>query len=257
MRCKIQTHMKKVITVVALVALLFNLGYAQKASKEEAKQKKEEAKKNKDEYKKIKDELKNYMKHPEAYKAKMDGNQADKDSSDAQISRLKADLKTSQDNEAELQKKIAQSDEQAKILQEENAKLNEAVTAAKETDMKSATAKGTVYKVQLGMYKGFNINKYFDQPRYIGYEEVDGMNRYVISYFPDQETALKFVADVRKLGIKQAFVAKYIDGQRVYEWSENPKYKGKKVPSSLEEALGTNKPAGKKGKKHVKEQAPE
>ncbi len=248
--------MKKAITVVALIALLINIGYAQKASKADAQQKKEEAKKNKDEYKKIKDELKNYMKHPEQYKAKMDANQADKDSADAQLSRLKADLKASQDNEAELQKKVAAADDQTKTLQDENAKLNEAVTAAKETDMKSSTAKGTIYKVQLGMYKGFNINKYFDQPRYIGYEEVDGMNRYVISYFPDQETALKFVADIRKLGLKQAFVAKYIDGTRVYEWSENPKYKGKKVPDSLEDALGATKPA-KKGKKHVKEQAPE
>ncbi len=256
MRYKTTIHMKKAFTVVALIALLFSTGYGQKPSKEEARQKKEDAKKNKEELKKIKDELKNYLKHPEQYKAKMEGNQTDKDSSDAQLSRLKADLKTSQDNETELQKKVAANDEQTKTLQDENAKLNEAVTAAKESDMKSATAKGTVYKVQLGMYKGFNINKYFDQPRYIGYEQVDGMNRYVISYFPDQETALKFVADIRKLGIKQAFVAKYIDGTRVYEWSENPKYKGKKIPESLEDALGTNKPA-KKSKKHIKEQAPE
>ena len=248
MRGKTHIYMKKALTVVALIALLFNTGYAQKLSKQEAKKAKEEEKK-------IKDELKNYMKHPEAYKAKMDGIQADKDTADAQIARLKADLKASQDSEAELQKKAAAADEQTKTLQDENAKLNDAVVAAKEGDMKSAAAKGTVYKVQLGMYKGFNINKYFDQPRYIGYEEVDGMNRYVISYFPDQETALKFVADIRKLGIKSAFVAKYIDGTRVYEWSENPKYKGKKAPDSLEDALNSGKPA-KKGK-HVKEQAPE
>jgi hypothetical protein len=240
--------MKKALVVIALSALLFNLGYAQKPSKADAKKAKEEEKK-------VKDELKNYMKHPEAYKAKMDAAQADKDSADAQIARLKGQLKASQDNEAELQKKVAAADEQTKTLQEENTKLNEAVTAAKDADMKSTPTKGTVYKVQLGMYRGFNINKYFDQARYLGYEEVDGMNRYVISYFPDQETALKFVADIRKLGIHQAFVAKYIDGQRVYEWSENPKYKGKKVPDSLEDALGGSKPA-KKGK-HVKEQAPE
>lgn len=219
-----------------MIALLFNFGYAQKLSKEETK--------------KVKEELKNYMKHPETYKAKVDEAQTNKDSSEAQLSRLKSDLQTSQANEAELQKKILMGDEQTKLLQEENAKLNETVAAAKEADLRSTPTKGTVYKIQLGMYKGFNINKYFDQSRYLGYEEVDGMNRYIISYFPDQETALKFVADIRKMGVRDAFVAKYIDGTRVFEWSENPKYKGKKVPDSLEEALDASKHA-KKGK-HVK-----
>lgn len=114
----------------------------------------------------------------------------------------------------------------------------------------NATAKrGTVYKVQFGLYKNFNITKYFDQPRYIGYEEENGMNRYVISDFADENLAMNFVEDVRRMGIKDAFVAKYIDGKRVYEWSKNPKYKGKPVPSSLEEALEMGK-KGKKGKKN-------
>jgi len=243
-----------------LMALVVTTSYAQKAkkekpSKEEATQAKEDAKKNKDEIKKIKDELKNYMKHPEQYKAKMDGNQADKDTSEAIIARLKADLKASQDNESELQKKLALGDEQTKTLQEENTKLNEAVTAAKEADLGNTPKTGTVYKVQLGVYKGFNIKKYFDKARSIGYEDVDGMNRYVISYFPDEATAQKFVADIRKLGVHDAFVAKYIDGVRVYEWNLNPKYKGKKVPDTLEEALSKDKPA-KKGKK-AKQQATE
>jgi hypothetical protein len=72
------------------------------------------------------------------------------------------------------------------------------------------------------------------------------MNRYVISYFPDEETAKSFVADIRKLGIKDAFVSKYIDGVRVYEWDNNPKYKGKKVPASLSEALEMEQKKGKK-----------
>ena len=231
--------MKKGLIVTALMALLFNAGYSQKLSKDETKR--------------IKEELKNYTKHPETYKAKVEQAQADKDSAEAQISRLKTDLATSQSNESDLQKKLALADEQTKQLQEDAEKMKEVVAKAKDADLAKAPAQGTVYKVQLGMYKGFNINKYFEQPRYIGYEEVDGMNRYVISYFPDQETALKFVADIRKIGVRDAFVAKYIDGTRVFEWSENPKYKGKKVPDSLEDALSGNKPA-KKTAHHVKQQ---
>ena len=222
--------MKKGLTIAALFALLFNFGYAQKLPKDEAKR--------------IKDELKEYMKHPETYKAKVDEQKAAQDASDAQITSLKGELETAKATADDLQKKVADSDAKITQMQEESDKAKEAVVAAKETDMKN-TPKGTVYKIQLGMYRGLNINKYFDQSRYLGYEEIDGMNRYVISYFPDEETALKFVSDIRKLGIRDAFVAKYIDGTRVYEWSENPKYKGKKVPNSLEEALGQGKPAQK------------
>jgi seryl-tRNA synthetase len=222
--------MKKGLTIVALIALLFNFSYAQKLSKDETKR--------------IKDELKEYMKHPETYKAKVDQAKADKDASDAQITSLKGEAETAKATADDLQKKLADDDAKLAQMQEESDKAKEAVATAKESDMKTAP-KGTVYKIQLGMYKGFNVNKYFDQSRYLGYEQVDGMNRYVISYFPDEETALKFVNDIRKLGIRDAFVAKYIDGTRVYEWSENPKYKGKKVPNSLEEALGQGKPTGK------------
>lgn len=110
----------------------------------------------------------------------------------------------------------------------------------------SPNPSGTVYKVQIGLYKEFNINKYFEEPRYIGYESVDGMNRYIIGYFPDEQIAEDFVKDVRKMGVKDAFVSKYIDGQRVYEWSKNPKYAGKKVPETLQEALEMEKKSKKK-----------
>ena len=223
--------MRKGLTLVALITLLFNYGYSQKLSKDEAKN--------------IKNELKEYMKHPETYKAKMDEEKANKDASDAQITSLKSDLDAAKASADDLQKKVTADEDQIKQLQEDADKAKEAVAAAKEADVKGTPSTGTVYKIQLGMYKGFNVNKYFDQPRSIGYEQVDGMNRYVIGHFPDEQTALKFVDDIRKLGIRDAFVAKYIDGQRVYEWSENPKYKGKKVPNSLEEALGQGKPAGK------------
>jgi len=236
--------MKKGLTLAAMMILLFSFGYSQKATKES----KEEAKKNKEELKKVKDELKNYMKHPEQYKAKMDEEQTNKDSADAKISRLTASLKEAQDQQAELQKKSTSDDDQIKLLQDENTQVKETVAKEKENDMKGTPPSGTVYKVQLGVYNGFKVNKDFDQPRYIGYEDVNGMNRYVISYFQDSLSAAQLVSDIRKLGIRDAFVAKYIDGQRVYEWNLNPKYRGKKVPDSLDDALNNNKPA-KKGKK--------
>jgi hypothetical protein len=116
------------------------------------------------------------------------------------------------------------------------------------TAMNNIPKSGTVYKVQVGLYKKFDIKKYFEEPRFIGYEDENGMIRYVISDFTDEGVAMSFVDDVRRMGIKDAFVAKYIDGKRVYEWNKNPKYEGKPVPTSVEEALELEK-KGKKGKK--------
>jgi hypothetical protein len=40
------------------------------------------------------------------------------------------------------------------------------------------------------------------------------------------------------MGLRDAFVSKYIDGSRIYEWEKNPKFKGKPTPASLQEGLG-------------------
>ncbi|MFN8286453.1 MAG: hypothetical protein U0V74_06865 [Chitinophagales bacterium] len=232
--------MKKILSI-ALLALFCSAGlHAQELSKEEKKR--------------LKEELKNYMSDLPGYKAKMEDLRNTLDSNEAEIKRLKDDQAYASTRQAELENRIASYDTKVKELTQENKMLkgdyvedgDTTVTKKFMADMQHPPAKGTVYKVQIGLYKEFNINKYFDQPRYIGYEEVEGMNRYIISYFPDEEVAKQFVADVRKMGIKDAFVSKYIDGERVYEWSKNPKYKGKKEPQSLQEAVDMNKKSGKK-----------
>ena len=223
--------MKKTFPFIAFAMLLSHFAFGQELSKAEKKR--------------LKDELKTYEKDLAGYKAKMEDIRATLDSNDAEIKRLKDDLAYASTKQAELENKIAALDtdlknatDEAAILRGENVEgADSAVVAKVQTAMTNAPQKGTVYKVQIGLYKEFNINKYFEQPRFIGYEEVDGMNRYIISYFPDEEVAKNFVADVRKMGIKDAFVSKYIDGERVYEWSKNPKYKGKPEPATLQEAL--------------------
>ena len=227
--------MKKLVTLAFCAVLMAASVSAQQLSKEEKKR--------------LKEELKGYMSNLEGYKAKMEDLHTTLDSNEAEIKQLKDDLAYSSTKQAELENKVAAYDQQVQKLTQENQLLKGEYVEGGDTtvtqnyikDMKNAPQKGTVYKVQIGLYKEFNINKYFDQPRYIGYEEVDGMNRYIISYFPDEETAKQFVVDVRKMGIKDAFVSKYIDGQRVYEWSKNPKYKGKKEPNSLQEAIDMDK----------------
>jgi hypothetical protein len=105
----------------------------------------------------------------------------------------------------------------------------------------------------MGLYNQFDISGYFSKPKYLGYEKVDGGNRYVISYFDQEEDAKAFVKDMRKMGIKDAFVARYVDGKRLFEWDKNPKFKDKKSPESTEENEGEDKPVKKKAKKKSKD----
>lgn len=237
--------MKKQLTLACAV-LLTVATYAQNGLTREEKSR-------------LKEELRGYMSDLAGYKAKMQDIRTTLDSNDAEIKRLKDDLLYANTKQAELENKVAGYDTELKKVQQENLMLRGGYVPDADTqvvekflaDMKTPPAKGTIYKVQIGLYEEFNINKYFEQPRYIGYEEVDGLNRYIISYFPDEEIAKKFVQDVRKMGIKDAFVSKYIDGVRVYEWNKNPKYAGKKVPSSLQEHLEWEKKEKTRNKKQT------
>lgn len=232
--------MKKLITILVLTAF-FSSGIAvanppKKNKKDDSSQNqsKEEAKKKKEEEKRLKEELKAYEKNIASYKAYKEQNQAQLDSDQSQLAALRTKLTGCTSQISDLETKVNNDEAQINTLQQQA----EAATAKKaEEGSAQPPAAGTYYKVQLGLYKHFNINKYFDKPKTIGYEIVDGMNCYIIAYFEDQDVAKDFVKDIRKMGIHDAFVSKYIDGTRVYEWNENPKYKGKKVPDSLQDAL--------------------
>lgn len=77
--------------------------------------------------------------------------------------------------------------------------------------------KGTVYQVQVGVFQYFDIREALENPKYIRTEQVDGMLRYSIGYFEDYEEASVFRDDMRKMGLSDAFVTTYSDGERVFE----------------------------------------
>ncbi len=216
--------MKKLILLLSLSLLLANSGFSQALTKSEKA--------------KLKQELRTYMKNLEGYKTKMEDIEMTLDSNDAQIKRLKDELAYTDMNQTEMVNKVNAYKREVEKLQGENETLknwnDSTFVASGKIDEKHETS-GTVYKVQLGLYKSFNINKYFDTPRYIGYELVNGMNRYIISYFDNEKVATDFVKDIRKLGIKDAFVAKYVDGKRKYDWSESTVKTSDELKSKLGE----------------------
>ena len=172
----------------------------------------------KEEKKAIKAELKQYKKNPASFKAMMDKNKEDLDAADATIAKNKEQINQLTNDFADAQAKLIERGNQLKECQ------NKPVPKCPEPVDPSVTpATGTIYKVQLGLYRKLDISNDFVKPKSVGFEKTEGMNRYVVGYFDAKEEAEHFASDLRKLGLKDAFVAKYTDGERVFEKGKTKK----------------------------------
>ncbi|MBL0308366.1 MAG: hypothetical protein IPP77_01285 [Bacteroidetes bacterium] len=191
-----------------------------------------------EEKKQLKKELRNYLNDIESYHALMVALQTKIDSSSVELQSLNKDLIASTLIQNEMGKKASFCDSMIMALQQENAVLKgDPSTSPKAHAKKGAVRKvvstssestsvptmGVAYKVQIGAYKQFDFSGALNEPRCINHEKANGLNRYNIGYFTDEDAAKEFMFDIRKMGIKDAFVAKYIDGKRDNNW--NPSLK--------------------------------
>ncbi len=204
--------MNKFLPLFLLALLISNLSFSQLSKTEKQK---------------LKNELKSYMSDLEGYKAKKDDIQITLDSNESQIKSLKDELAYTIINQSEMANKVAAYENEVKKLLAENEELknwNQSAATEAETSTvvgnTGANEKGTVFKVQIGNYKVFNATKHFEKPRYISYEADGETNRYVIGSFADRKAAFGFLEDIKKMGIADAFVAKYINGKRVEGWGK-------------------------------------
>lgn len=212
--------MNKLILILVTLLLSAQFVEAQNLSKAEKKR--------------IKDELKNYKKHPEDYQAMQKKYKSSLEDRDETIASLRKQLKDAQTAKGSSETKLTELQQQVAELQNQ---LTAASAEAPKKNSFEVPQAGTIYKVQIGLYKDYDITNYFTAPKFIAAEKVGNFNAYVVNYFGTEQEAEQFKADLRKFGIRDAFVSKYVDGVRVYEWNKNPKYKGRKQPQSVEEVL--------------------
>lgn len=208
--------MKKSLVLLMISFIITNYSFAQidKAEK-----------------KRIKKELKQYKKNPQQYKSMIEGYKNNIKEAEETI-----EVKKQEITDCESQKKALENSLAEMTIKFEDALKKLASCEAKVPGQLPTT--GTFYKVQFGLYEHFDLTDYFTVPKFIGSEKVDKYNAYVVSYFDSEEQAQAFKLDMQKMGLRDAFVSKYIDGSRIYEWEKNPKFKGKPAPASLQEGLG-------------------
>ena len=179
---------------VALLCIMVLFSAANVNAQTLSKQKKKELKK----------ELKEYKKDPAKYQKMLKKNTKEKKELQDEIVRLKAISSDLREKNDLLGIQIDQLD----------VKYSELLNASEKTAMPG----GVVYQVQMGYYEYLDLASFNKNLKMIRAEEVDNAKRYVVGYFTDVMDAVDFRDDIKILGVSDAFVSQYIDGERNMEF---------------------------------------
>lgn len=187
---------------ISLIAIILCFGVAFNAS---AQMSKKEAKEWKKRIKKL---------EPEQYKQLLDENKSLK----GQVTSLKTELNNVDDRIAEKDQQIVTYQQQVSDLREE---LSRAQTQQKPVNVATTNTggnveedKGIVFKVQLGAFRQKDLKEYDNSPNFSA-EDENGLQKFTLGVFRDYYKADKFKKHLRSMGVKEAWVVSYRDGQRV------------------------------------------
>lgn len=119
--------------------------------------------------------------------------------------------------------KLADKDDQISSLQSQVSKLRDELAEASSKPAQPVNVDrgginesvGVVFKVQIGAYNKKDLSKYGDQAKNFSQETENGMNKFTVGAFRDYWEADTFKKYLREMGVKDAFIVSYKDGQRV------------------------------------------
>lgn len=168
------------------------------------------SKKEKKEWKK---KAKEYAKNPANLKQLID----DKQTADATVTTLNQKVSQLQSSVGEKDSKIASLEDQLSELRGQLTAANAELTSLKENPAESMDfSKGVVFKVQIGAFKNKNLAKYFENnPNFGGEAKDKEPQKLTIGVFRDYWEADTFKKYMREMGVKDAWIVPYQDGQRV------------------------------------------
>ena len=167
----------------------------------------------KQEKKEWKKKAKEYAKSPANLKQFTE----DKQSADNQVSTLNKRV-------TDLQKSVSDKDARIAELEDQLSQMRGQLTAAraelaqlKENPVVNPMdfSRGVVFKVQVGAFKNKDLSKYFDNnPNFGGEVKENEPQRVTIGIFRDYWEADQFKKYMREMGVKDAWIVPYRDGQR-------------------------------------------
>jgi outer membrane murein-binding lipoprotein Lpp len=169
------------------------------------------SKKEKKEWKK---KAKEYSKTPENLKQLIE----DKQTADNTVSSLNQKVTQLQSNVSDKDAKIVELEDQLNKMRNELTTTKTELAQLKEAPVVNPMdfSKGVVFKVQVGAFKNKDLSKYFDNNPNFGGEVKEGEpQKITIGIFRDYWEADVFKKYMRDMGVKDAWIVPYKDGQRV------------------------------------------
>lgn len=192
--------MKTKVVVLCLALIFSGMQVFAQLSKQEKKEWKKKAKQ--------------YAKNPATLKTLTEDKQvADTDNTSlkGQVGTLNSQISQKNSRIAELEDQITKMRGEMLSYKSELDQLK-AAPAANSMDF----SKGVVFKVQIGAFKNKDLSKYFDNNPNFGGEATDkGEQKFTIGIFRDYWEADKFKKYMREMGVKDAWIVPFKDGQRV------------------------------------------
>ena len=171
----------------------------------------------KQEKKEWKKKAKQFSKSPEALKQLTEEKQAAETelaSANQRVTQLQSTMSNKDSRIAELEDELAQSRSQLTSARAEIAQLKESPTSAPVNSMDFS--QGVVFKVQIGAFKNKDLAKYFENnPNFGGEVKENEPQKVTIGIFRDYWEADTFKKYMREMGVKDAWIVPYKDGQRV------------------------------------------
>ncbi len=181
-------NMKKIFLPLALIVSVTFASLAQMTKEEE-----------KDWAKKIKSLT------PASYKQLIE----EKEALATEVTKLK------QENDV-LKAQVVDLDSKLKQAQAAQEAKQQAAAAVANVPVNTMAAKGIIYKVQIGAFKNKDLSKYFENNKnFSGEVDADGTKKYTLGAFPTYWEADNFKKYLREMGVSDAWVVAYKDGNRV------------------------------------------
>ena len=167
------------------------------------------------EQKEWKKKAKEYRKNPASLKTLTEEKQvADTDNTQlkGEVSKLKSTVSDKDAKIAELEDELSKMRSDLTAARTQIEQLKAAPPVVSPTDY----SKGIVFKVQIGAFKNKDLAKYFENnPNFSGEVKEGEPQRVTICIFRDYWEADTFKKYLREMGVKDAWIVPYQDGQRV------------------------------------------
>ncbi|MBX2968949.1 MAG: Ezrin/radixin/moesin family protein [Cyclobacteriaceae bacterium] len=167
----------------------------------------------KQEKKEWKKKAKEYAKQPANLKQFVE----DKQSADNQVATLNKRVTDLQKTMSDKDARIAELEDQLSQVRGQLTATRAELAQLKENPVVNPMdfSRGVVFKVQVGAFKNKDLSKYFDNnPNFGGEVKESEPQRITIGIFRDYWEADQFKKYMREMGVKDAWIVPYRDGQR-------------------------------------------